>query len=391
MKIKTQKLILINCAFFILIMTSCNNKIAEEKNSNETKVENEAQNKLLENIVELTDAQLQHANLQFSDLEQKEISEVLKVNGKIDVPPQNMISISVPLGGYLKKTNLLPGSHVSKGEIIAIVEDQQYIQMQQDFLTSKTQLNLLHKDFLRQKELNQSKATSDKIFEQAKAAYLTQQILVNSFQEKLNLAHIPTKYLNVNSIQKSISIFSPIDGFVSKINVNIGKYVSATDVLFELVNPSDIHLNLSIFEKDIAKLSIGQRLFAYNNSNPTKKYLCEIILISKDVSSNGTIDVHCHFLNYDKTLIPGMYMNAEVELRNNISNVLPEDAILNFENNDYVFIQKNKFEFEFSPIVLGSNENGWHEVLQPQLFNGKKIVTKGAYTLFMKMKNTEEE
>ncbi|MBP6456673.1 MAG: efflux RND transporter periplasmic adaptor subunit [Chitinophagaceae bacterium] len=389
MKNKNQLLKLLLCFYISISIISCKNKIEDENNSTATK-ENTSIEKN-ENIVELTDAQLQNAELNFTNLELKEVAEILKVNGKIDVPPQNMISISVPLGGYLKRTSLLPGSHVSKGEILATVEDQQYIQIQQDYLTAKTQLNLLYKDFKRQQELNQSKATSDKIFEQAKAAYLSQQILVNSFQEKLNLVHIPTKNLNANSIQKSISIYSPIDGFVSKVNVNIGKYVSPTDVLFELVNPSDIHLNLNIFEKDIAKLNIGQRIYAYSNSNPTKKYLCEIILISKDVSSNGTTEVHCHFSEYDKTLIPGMYMNAEIELRNSISNVLPEDAIINFENNNYVFVQNTKNKFEFKTILLGNNENGWHEVLQPQLFNSKNIVTKGAYTLFMKMKNTEEE
>jgi cobalt-zinc-cadmium efflux system membrane fusion protein len=65
------------------------------------------------------------------------------VNGKIDVPPQNMVSISVPLGGYLKSTKLLEGMHISKGEVIAIMEDQQYIQLQQDYLTAKAHFSSL--------------------------------------------------------------------------------------------------------------------------------------------------------------------------------------------------------------------------------------------------------
>lgn len=90
---------------------------------------------------------------------------MLKVTGKIDVPPQNMVSVSVALGGYLKWTNLLPGMRIKKGDLLAIMEDQQYIQLQEEYLTAKAKLNFAEKDYNRQKELNQIKANSDKIFQ----------------------------------------------------------------------------------------------------------------------------------------------------------------------------------------------------------------------------------
>jgi cobalt-zinc-cadmium efflux system membrane fusion protein len=87
-------------------------------------------------------------------------------------------------------------------------------------------------------------------------------------EEKLRLIHINPNSLHENNISKSIRIYSPIDGFVSKVNVNIGKYVTPSDVLFELVNPADIHLNLKIFEKDLNKIFIGQNVVSYTNNNP---------------------------------------------------------------------------------------------------------------------------
>jgi len=65
-------------------------------------------------------------------------------------------------------------------------------------------------------------------------------------------------------------VYSPINGFVSTVNVNIGKYVTASDVLFELVNPTDIHLALTVYEKDLNRLFIGQKLAAYSNNQPEK-------------------------------------------------------------------------------------------------------------------------
>lgn len=344
-----------------------------------------------ENVVMLTPAQFKNAAIAVGKIEQKNISQVLRVNGKIDVPPQNMVSVSVPLGGYLKSTKLLPGMHLTKGESIAIMEDQQYIQLQQEFLTARTKLNFAANEYQRQKELNQSKATSDKVFQQTEVDYLTGKIDVNALGEKLKLIGINPEQLNENTISKSINLYAPISGYVSKVNVNIGKYTQPSEVLFELINPSDIHLALTIFEKDLNKLSIGQKLIAYTNGQPDRMHACEIIFIGKDLSAEGTTVVHCHFENYDKSLVPGMYMNAIIELENNAAHVLPEEAIVRFENKHYVFLVRGETEFELKEIEIGNAENGFTEIVSGPQFSDKLFVTKGAYHLLMKMKNKVDE
>jgi cobalt-zinc-cadmium efflux system membrane fusion protein len=343
------------------------------------------------NTITLTDAQIQNVQLETGKIEQKQISSILRVNGRIDVPPQNMVSVSVPLGGYLKSTKLLPGMHVNKNEVIAIVEDNQYIQLQQDYLTAKAQLTFNESEYHRQKELNASKASSDKVFQQASSAYETQKILIKSLEEKLKLVRINPNTLSVNNISKSVNVYSPIDGFVTKVNVNIGKFVTPGDVLFELVNPSDIHLNLKVFEKDLDKIFIGQPLISYTNNNPEKKYRGDILLISKDVSTDGIIEVHCHFDSYDKNLFPGMYMNAEIELKNKMRNVLPDEAFVRFEGKEYIFEKNGENKFEMVEVEIGKSENGFTEIISDKDLSGKTIVTKGAYTLLMSLKNKEEE
>lgn len=370
--------IIFSLVFFI---TSCkNNNAAEEIKNVETG-----------NTITLTDVQMSNAHIETGNIEQKEISTILKVNGRIDVPPQNMVSVSVLLGGYLKSTKLLPGMHINKNEVIAVVEDNQYIQLQQDYLTAKAQLSLNESEYNRQKDLNASKASSDKVFQQAQSSFETQRILMKSLEEKLKLIRINPNNLSVNNISKSINVYSPIDGFVTKVNVNIGKYVTPGDVLFELVNPSDIHLNLKVFEKDLDKIFIGQPVVSYTNNNPDKKYPGDIILISKDVSPDGITEVHCHFDNYDKNLFPGMYMNAEIEVKNKKRDVLPDGAVVRFEGKEYIFENTGKNTFTMVEIQIGKSENGFTEIISNKDLAGKTIVTKGAYTLLMSLKNTEEE
>ncbi|MBA4259219.1 MAG: efflux transporter periplasmic adaptor subunit [Chitinophaga sp.] len=340
----------------------------------------------------LSNEQLKNASLAIGQMQELEISSLMKVNGKIDVPPQNMVSISVPLGGYLKTSKLLPGMHVNKGEVVAVMEDQQYIQLQQDYLTAKVKLVMFEKEFIRQKELNASQASSDKMLQQAESEYKTQKILVSALAQKLQLVGINPSTLNENNISKSVNIHSPIDGYVTKVNVNIGKYISPTEIMFELVNPTDIHLALKIFEKDLDKLFIGQGLVAFTNNNPQRKYDCEVLLIGKDINQEGFTDVHCHFETYDKLLIPGTYMNAEIKVRNRKANVLPIDGIVRFEGKQYVFKAIDKQQFIMTEVRLGDTENGMTEILLPEkdILDKANYVTKGAYTLLMMLKNEAE-
>ena len=367
----------------IFLFSSCGNKTEEKTATQET----------IETSVILSDAQYKSANIQIGKLERREISTTLLLNGKIDVPPQNMVSVSTPFGGFLKSTKLLPGMRVKKGEIIASMEDQQYIQLQQDYLTAKSKLIYTENEYNRQKELNQSKASSDKVFQQTEMDYKTQRITLSALAEKLRLISINPETLNENSLSRSVNIYSSIDGFVSKVNVNIGKYVNPSDILFELINPSDIHLNLKVFEKDLDKLSIGQKLVAYNNNETDKKYPCEIILISQDLSSVRSADVHCHFEDYDKTLLPGMYMNAEVEIKQKNALAISDEAIVNHEGKDYVFIAKSNRQFDLVEIKKGGTENGFSEIatLDAKDISAAQIVIKGAYSLLMQLKNKSEE
>jgi cobalt-zinc-cadmium efflux system membrane fusion protein len=379
-KIKNMKKIILS--LFIFSVIGCGEK-------SENKTAEVAANETESSIVKLTSAQIANAEIKTAAMVEKEISATLKLNGKIDVPPQNLISVSVPLGGYLKSTDMLPGKVVRKGQILAVLEDQQYVRLQQDYLLAKVKLKVVEGEYMRQKELNASKAASDKIVQIAEGEYKNAKINLKALEENLELIGIQPKQLDENKISKRITITSPINGYVSKVNANIGKYLTPSEVLFELVNVSDIHLNISVFEKDLASLAIGQKVITYNNSNPSKKYETEIILIGHSLSVDKNTEVHCHFKKYDKTLVPGMYMNAEVELKNVKAHTISENAILRYGNKDYVFIQGSNNTYEMIPVNVGAKENGSVEIKNFTDLNGMPVVINGAYSLLMKLKNIE--
>lgn len=356
-----------------------------------TETSKEATETVETNKIVLSAAQAKNASVETGRAQVRNISSVLKVTGRIDVPPQNIVSVSFPLGGYLKHTILLPGMHIRKGAVIATMEDQQYIQLQQDYLTARARHRYLEAEYLRQRELNQTKAASDKVYQQAEADYRSNQILIASLAQKLRLIGINPERLYEGNISRTVNVYAPIDGYVSAVNVNVGRYVAPADVLFELVNPTDIHLVLTVFEKDISKLSIGQKLYAYTNNSETK-YPCEVLLISKNVSTERSVEVHCHFEKYDKALVPGMYMNADIPVSAINSLAVPEDAAVRYQNKDFIFIVLGNNSFEMKEVVTGSTQDGWVTIADSKDvdLNKQPIVTHNAYTLLMALKNTAE-
>lgn len=375
-----KNVIFITVLFFLV--ASCK-KEKETENITETAVN--------ESIVQMTDAQLKNAGIVTGKLENKTISSVLKLSGAVDVEPGSNVSISFPQGGYLKSAKLISGMQIKKGDVIAVMEDQQFIQLQQDYLTAKANLIFIEGEFNRQQELNKSKATSDKVFQRAQADYTTQKVLVKSLSEKLKLIGINPDKLDENNISRTVNIYSPITGFVSEVNVNTGKYVNPSDVLFEIVDPSNLHLALNVFEKDVNKLALKQKINAYTNGNPDVKYTAEIYLIGKGLSSDKFVEVHSHFEQKHKDLIPGMFMNAEVQVQSSNATVLPADAVVSFENKQFVFVAKTNNEFEMMEVKTGNTENGLIEISIDQNFIANNFVIKGAYSLLMKMKNTPDE
>ncbi|MEO6830999.1 MAG: efflux RND transporter periplasmic adaptor subunit, partial [Chitinophagaceae bacterium] len=331
------------------------------------------------NIVHLSKAQNANLKMSFAKPEKRQFSSTLELNGRIDVPPQNLVSISAVMGGYLKSTNMLPGMHVRKGEVLAIMEDQQFVQLQQDYLLTKSKLAYSQMEYARQKELNQSKATSDKVFQLAASERDNLQITLHGLAEKLRLLQINPATISSENISRTIKLYAPINGYVSKVNVNIGKYLSPTDVLFELVNPDDIHLALRVFEKDLGKLFIGQKLLAFNNSSPEKKYPCEIILIGKDFGTDHYTEVHCHFEKYDKSLLPGTFMNASIPVQSETAFVLPEHAIVRSEGKNYVFVQVGDGQFEMHEVQTGATNGGFVALKDADALAEKTVVVEGAY------------
>lgn len=384
---KNLKYNLILIAANVLFGMACGNKNQPEVT--ETSIDSTAK----ETIV-LASTQFNNAGIVLAKPVSQNINQKIKANGKLDVPPQNLVSISAPYGGFLKSTSLLQGMHVHKGEVIAQMEHPDYIQLQQDYLENKSTLTYLKNELDRQQELAKEEVNSKKTLQKAKTDFEVMQARVNGLRAKLELINIDVAKLEKGAMQKVVALTSPINGYVTKVNVNIGAFVTANTILFEIVDTEHLHAEISVFEKDIHHIKIGQKV-AFTLANETQERFAKVHLIGREISEDRTVRVHCHLSKEDKDLLPGMYLTAFIDVKTSTNNTLPSNAFVDFEGKSYVFLLSKKLNdsYTFTRIEVEKlgEENGFTAFTSTQDLNNKNIVTEGAYKLLSAMQGGEEE
>ncbi len=342
--------------------------------------------------VTLTEEQLKSLSLELGGATKQKMSSTIQLQGKIDLPPQNIVSVNFPLGGYLRSTKLIPGMQVQKGDVLAIIEDQSIVQLQQDYLSAKAKYELIKQEFDRQQSLFNSNAGTSKAFQNAEGEMKMQTVLVKALAEKLKLIGLDPSTLTESSISGQLAIRSTINGYVSKVNVNIGKYVQPTETMFELIDPDDIHAALTIFEKDLPYVKIGNTVNIQFMGSTDKFYPAKVILVNKGIDEDRTATAHCHFSIHPQQLYPGMLIQAEVAVSDKEVDVLPDEAIVRSGSQHYIFHKTADKKFTMAPVVTGLSSNGMIEIQSglDKITPGTIVLSK-AYQLLGALKNAGGE
>jgi cobalt-zinc-cadmium efflux system membrane fusion protein len=375
----------------LAIMASCGNKVKEEAATETAAPEAES------NMVVITPEQYKSAGVEIGGIELKKLSGTTKVNGILDVPPQNLVSISTPFGGFVKSTDMLQGMKVRKGQIVAMMQNPDYVQPQQDYIDLKSQLNYLKQDYERQQELSRENVNALKTLQKSKAEYESMRARVAGLKTKLQMMNVNITSLEKGNIQNAIPLYSPINGYVTEVKTNIGAYADATAVLFEIADTGHLHAELTVFEKDVPKLQIGQKV-RFTLANETKERMATVDLIGKEISSERTVQIHCRLDKEDTSLLPGMYLKALVESGTQEVPSVVSKAIVEFQGSKYIFVEdgkadKNGTKYKLFNVKVGVTELNYTELIfdEGTDYKGWRIVTNGAYDLLSKMKNSEEE
>lgn len=352
--------------------------------------------------VTLTQAQYNMAEIQLGQPESRPMQTMLKVAGMLEVPAQNEVSVSVPVGGYIRKIQLEPGMQIRKGQALVVLENPEYIQLQQDYLDTKAKLGFADVEYARQQELSRDNVAALKVFQQTKANRQSLHAQLAGLGQRLSMLHINPATLTPEQLTRTITIPSPVSGFVTNVPVNNGRFVNPADVIVQLTDISHMHLQLSVFEKDLSQIHIGQNVHFTLGGDTSSRvssfpHKGTIFLIGKSIAADRTVPVLVHPEGRSSDFIPGSYAAAQVSVRAQQLTTLPESAVVNFGGKSYVYAlgqrSKDGYVFQQIDIKTGIHERGYVAVTLPVDLDPQKapLVIKGAYNLLAKLNNSEEE
>lgn len=339
--------------------------------------------------VALNELQFNAANIEFGTYSDKNLSAVLSTNGYTKLPPQNQAEVSVYMSGAVKSINVIEGQAVKKGQLLAQIESPEYARLHQEFKSSKSNLKFLKQESDRQKMLSDEGVSAGKIYQKAKADYEVELSKFTSLQRQLNLLNINTNA----SATTSAPVLAPISGFVTQVNINIGSTVDAGKPLFKIIDNSKLHVDLLVYEKDLSKINVGQNIRFVLTNQDNSEVTGKVFSIGKAFEDQTkSIAVHAEIINNESKLIPGMYVNALIDIGTNKVKALPTDAVVKADGREYIFVLEEhegednvaitEFHFERIEVKTGTSQFGFVEVTPLQTLElDAKIVLRGAYYL----------
>lgn len=403
------------------LILSCSNS---HKTENEKSVSEEhAHEETTPTIATLTQAQIKAVGIQFGKIENKELTATIKANGILRVPNNNKANATSLYGGVIKTLNAQIGDHVKKGQIIAIIENPQFILLQEEYLTIGSKIIFAGQEVQRQKQLNDGNAGALKNLQNAQTELNTLLTRKASLQQQIQLMGINPNLISNNNLKSALIVTSPLNGTISNLFAKIGSYVDVSSPVAEIVDNSSLHLDLQVFEKDLPLLKVGQIIHFTLTNNPINEYDAKIFSIGSSFENESkTISVHCAVTGNKSGLIDGMNITGIVSLNNLTAPAVPDDAIVSADGKYYIFMitdkqpietheatdehdhqhkesekqatatkQENVVNFEKLEVVKGVSNMGYTAItLVRDIPNNTQIVTKGAFFINAKLTNTSE-
>ncbi|MFN0189234.1 MAG: efflux RND transporter periplasmic adaptor subunit [Bacteroidia bacterium] len=422
---KMKNKFLIPLAGFLIALytfTSCKKGTPAQEEKDVSSIEKDAQHAHIDSAeavqqdLVITSKQFKAAGIELGNLKATSLGESIKATGTLDVPPQNYAEVSTYIGGIIKTIKAYEGDHVSKGQIVMTLEHPDFIKLQEDYTSVKNSISYLEKDYERQKELYEAKASSGKVFQEAESKYNTEKGRFNAIESQLSMLGISTSELDKGNISKVLSLRSPINGYIGKIHGSMGAFVEPNKMLFDVIDNSRILVHLDVFEKDFYKIIIGQKISIVLPNQDNAQIEGEVFKIGKAMDNiTKSIAVHAEIKNNKHLeLIPGIFISALIHVASNNVTAVPAEAVIRAGEKQYVFVVNDllcsapavkgkdpykvkdskgniiPLAYRMIEVKTGTEANEMIEVIpMSEITSTAQLVIKGAYYLMSALKSGE--
>ncbi|TKC08705.1 efflux RND transporter periplasmic adaptor subunit [Pedobacter frigoris] len=341
---------------FVALLSACGGNNAPKESTEEPGHEEHGGH---EGVIELSQEQLDAVGILLGSIEQKNLTAVVKSSGQLAVPPQNAAQINVLSGGIVRKINVIEGQKVSKGQVLVTVENQELVQLQQEYLTAKGGFSFVDAEYNRQMQLKAANAGTGKAHQLAEANYNAERSKIKALERQLQQYGISASRVAAGNIVTQVPVTAPINGTIGKITAETGSYAQPGVSIMDIVDNSKIHADLIVFEKDLSKIKIGQKVDFQLTNQKNEQIEGEIYGINKSFENDSKgVVVHAVIKKPGANLIPGMYVTGLIGIGTSVSSAVPIDAVVRAEGKEFIFVVDETTEAEHNKEHQDENKEG---------------------------------
>jgi|LGVF01.1.fsa_nt_gb cobalt-zinc-cadmium efflux system membrane fusion protein len=371
-----RKYLFLSYTFLVLLNLSC---------SNETSIENGEVKKVESSFIEISESQFKAENMELGDVQTMNFRKEVACNGYITASRNGIASVNSHITGIVETIDFSIGDYVKKGQVLLSLSSNDFISLQEEFTITASRLKVTKSNYERSKKLFNDKVSSEKEFNEVESEYRSMMARYNSLKKRLEILKLNVGRIERGSLYHSLPIFSPINGYITSRNVVLGQYIDSKERLMEIVNNKKLQLKLSVFEKDVNEIMVGQKVDFSLVDKFDETYFAKISTVGKAIDEQSkTIQCIAKIDGLDNhDFVNKSFVNAKIVVDNSEVKALSDQAIINLGKDKYVLmldkIEGGIYFFKKVKVSLGSTSRGFVEVTSD--IELKNVLVKGVYNI----------
>lgn len=344
------------------------------------------------NSISISESRLNLLDIKTCRLAYSDVNSTITSPGKVVILSQYQSSVTPRINGTVEKIFVLEGQKIEKGQLLLSISSNEFIQLQENYLSAKSELEFLKTDYERQKKLRQENVTGEKDFQQIKSKYEITLTRMKAAEANLKMLNINIEKLETGSnISPYLEIHSPISGYLLTLPSTIGMSATATTELAHIISLDQLHADIFVYEKDIDQIFEGQEVDINFVNQSLEKTKGKVEFIGRGIDPvKRTVVIHAVFTSPKGNILPDMTLKATFKGTSQQKLTIPTSAILQDGDEQYVFVKRENNRFEKVTITpLSSKEDA--VVINPEtrLHEGVEVICKGSILVDGEMKKGE--
>jgi membrane fusion protein, heavy metal efflux system len=321
--------------------------------------------------------------LKIEEIKPHIVADSLRLSAQIELDQNRVTRIGASVSGRVSEINAELGQAVKKGERLALLNSSELGRAQSDFLKASAQVNLRRLVVHRAERLLQHGVIATAELEERQGVLTEAEVDLQAARDQLRVMGMSEADLKRLSKERTLHSYSPvvssIEGIVIERHITLGEVVQPSDSLYTVADLSQLWLVAEIPEQQAQWAHEGDQAQAEIPALPNQEVKGKLIYVADLVNpETRTVTLRMSLNNPQRLYKPQMLATLKISKPGSQVLVVPSQAVVRDEDQDYVFVQTAASRFEMRSVKLGREENG-ARLLLDGLKIGEHIVAEGAF------------